>query len=209
MNLDSYYYIFEEALTEKFCDDLIRYGEEQTQEIALTGNFDGSPSKITNEKDIAKLYKTRNSSIIWMNEPWIYRQIHPYINEANKICNWNFDWEFSESAQWTKYSKSQHYTWHQDAFSKPYNRPRSPDHGLVRKLSVTVSLEDGDEYQGGDLEFSIEGDRYSTNRIITAKEARKKGTITIFPSFVWHRVTPVTQGTRYSLVIWNLGFPFK
>jgi PKHD-type hydroxylase len=205
MNLDNYFYIFENALPNKFCNDLIDYGEQQTTEIALTGDYDGKDPP----KDLAKLYKTRNSSIVWMNEPWIFRQIHPYINEANKRCNWNFDWEFSESAQWTKYSKSQHYTWHQDAFSKPYNKPRSQEHGLIRKISVTVSLEDGNTYEGGDLEFSILSPRYEDNKTIMAKEARTKGTITVFPSFVWHRVTPVTQGTRYSLVVWNLGFPYK
>jgi len=205
MNLDNYFYIFENALPNKFCNDLIDYGEQQTTEIAITGDYEGKDSL----KDLAKLYKTRNSSIVWMNEPWIFRQIHPYINEANKRCNWNFDWEFSESAQWTKYSKSQHYTWHQDAFSKPYNKPRSQEHGLIRKISVTVSLEDGNTYEGGDLEFSILSPRYEDNKTITAKEARTKGTITVFPSFVWHRVTPVTQGTRYSLVVWNLGFPYK
>ena len=36
-----------------------------------------------------------------------------------------------------------------------------------------------------------------------------KGGITAFPSFMWHRVTPVTKGTRFSLVVWNLGYPFK
>jgi PKHD-type hydroxylase len=205
MNLDNYFYIFENALPNKFCNDLIDYGEQQTTEIAITGDYEGKDSL----KDLAKLYKTRNSSIVWMNEPWIFRQIHPYINEANKKCNWNFDWEFSESAQWTKYSKSQHYTWHQDAFSKPFNKPRSQEHGLIRKISVTVSLEDGNTYEGGDLEFSILSPRYEDNKTITAKEARTKGTITVFPSFVWHRVTPVTQGTRYSLVVWNLGFPYK
>jgi len=205
MNLDNYFYIFENALPNKFCNDLIDYGEQQTTEIAITGDYEGKDSL----KDLAKLYKTRNSSIVWMNEPWIFRQIHPYINEANKKCNWNFDWEFSESAQWTKYSKSQHYTWHQDAFSKPFNKPRSQEHGLIRKISVTVSLEDGNTYEGGDLEFSILSPRYEDNKTIKAKEARTKGTITVFPSFVWHRVTPVTQGTRYSLVVWNLGFPYK
>ena len=29
------------------------------------------------------------------------------------------------------------------------------------------------------------------------------------PGFVWHRVCPVKKGSRYSLVIWNLGWPFK
>ena len=42
-----------------------------------------------------------------------------------------------------------------------------------------------------------------------AKEILPKGSIIVFPSFVWHRVKPVTKGTRYSLVMWNLGYPFK
>jgi PKHD-type hydroxylase len=40
-------------------------------------------------------------------------------------------------------------------------------------------------------------------------EIAPRGSIVVFPSHVWHRVKPVTKGTRYSLVIWNLGYPFK
>ena len=36
-----------------------------------------------------------------------------------------------------------------------------------------------------------------------------KGSIVVFPSFIWHRVKPITKGTRYSLVMWNCGYPFK
>ena len=36
-----------------------------------------------------------------------------------------------------------------------------------------------------------------------------KGTVICFPSFVWHRVKPVTKGTRYSMPTWYLGDPFK
>ena len=43
----------------------------------------------------------------------------------------------------------------------------------------------------------------------TNKEIRPRGSIVVFPSFVWHRVKPVTSGTRYSLVIWNLGYPWR
>ena len=68
---------------------------------------------------------------------------------------------------------------------------------------------DGSEYEGGDLEFDLRDKSDSTSNIQTTKIARKKGSIIVFPSFVWHRVTPVTQGTRYSLVIWNCGLPFK
>ena len=45
--------------------------------------------------------------------------------------------------------------------------------------------------------------------IHVCKQILPKGSLVVFPSFVWHRVKPVTSGTRYSLVIWNLGRPFK
>ena len=51
--------------------------------------------------------------------------------------------------------------------------------------------------------------RDENKHVLTVKEILPKGSIVVFPSFVWHRVQPVTKGTRYSLVIWNLGYPFK
>ena len=205
MNLDNFYYCFEGAVPSRLCDDLVAYGEQQVKQIALTGDYD---NKIPDEKDISKLYKTRNSSIVWMNEPWIYNSIIPLVKEANRAAGWNFEWSISENCQWTKYAETQHYTWHQDSWSKPYNKPNENTYGLIRKLSVTVSLVDGDNYEGGDLEFDLRNRNDSKSNIITSKPARTKGSVIVFPSFVWHRVAPVTKGTRYSLVIWNLGRPF-
>ena len=81
-------------------------------------------------------------------------------------------------------------------------------HGKLRKLSMTVSLTNPDEYEGGDLEFDFRNqDEASQPRI--CEEIRPKGSVIVFPSFVWHRVKPVTKGIRHSLVCWNLGYPFK
>ncbi|MDB2656544.1 2OG-Fe(II) oxygenase [Crocinitomicaceae bacterium] len=71
----------------------------------------------------------------------------------------------------------------------------------ARKLSVTVQLSDPDEYEGGDLEFMINHK--------TVKAPRKKGTIVVFPSFIMHRVTPITKGTRQSIVGWVSGPPYR
>ena len=49
----------------------------------------------------------------------------------------------------------------------------------------------------------------SASHITECKELQKKGTVVTFPSYVWHRVKPVTKGVRYSLVFWHLGYPFK
>ena len=116
MNLENYYACFDSIVPSRICDYIIEDAERQNEQTAIVGDYNEVP---TDEKDIAKLYKTRNSSIVWMNDPWIYREIIPFVREANQFCNWNFDFHISESCQFTKYSKSQHYTWHQDSWNKP------------------------------------------------------------------------------------------
>ena len=207
MNLEYYYWYFQSVIPPKICDDIIEYGKSQQEQIALTGGYD--PEKVS-EDDIKDVSKKRKSNIVWMNDRWIYNEIHPYIHTANKNAGWNFQWDFSESCQFTKYKLDQFYDWHCDSWSKPYNRPEEPDrHGKIRKLSVTISLSDENDYEGGDFEFDFRNDDKGSNHPQLCKEIRQKGSVVVFPSFVWHRVKPVTSGTRYSLVIWNLGWPFK
>ena len=84
---------------------------------------------------------------------------------------------------------------------------QGPAKDKIRKLSVTVSLTDPKEYKGGELEFDFRNQDKSNIR--TCTEILPKGSLVVFPSFVWHRVKPVTKGVRHSLVIWNLGYPFR
>jgi predicted 2-oxoglutarate/Fe(II)-dependent dioxygenase YbiX len=64
-------------------------------------------------------------------------------------------------------------------------------------------------YGGGELELNIANPtNKNKNNIITLSDV-PRGTVIVFPSFMWHRVKPVTSGTRYSLVVWNLGRPFR
>tara|TARA_R100001510_G_scaffold57461_1_gene65609 strand:- start:3745 stop:4365 length:621 start_codon:yes stop_codon:yes gene_type:complete len=205
MNLKYNYWVFPEAIPHNFCDQLIQYGEDQLNpNTARTENF--QDKKNLNKKDLLELHELRNSSIAWIDESWIWKMVQPFIKEANSLANWNFQLDFSEPAQWTKYSRDQHYSWHTDQFTLPYNKPRTKSHGMIRKLSMTLALEDGDTFDGGDLQFRfLERTRIKQE---TVNVARKKGTLVVFPSFVWHRVTPVTKGTRYSLVVWTLGNPY-
>ena len=206
MNLEYYYWYFKSAIPPKICDDIIEYGKSQQEQIALTGEHDPEKDSEQNIKDISK---KRKSNIVWMDDPWIYKEIQPYVNTANINAGWNFQWDRSESCQFTKYKLNQFYDWHCDSWVKPYDKPESPDHGKIRKLSVTVSLSDDTDYEGGDFEFDFRNAYDGSNQPQICKEIRPKGSIVVFPSFVWHRVKPVTSGTRYSLVIWNLGWPFK
>ena len=121
---------FDSVIPSRICDLIIADAELQNPEVALTG--DHNSINLQNQTDVSKLYKTRNSSIVWMDDSWIYREGIPYVLEANQICGWNFDLTKSESCQFTKYSETQHYTWHQDSWTAPYNKPGDPDHGLIR-----------------------------------------------------------------------------
>ena len=81
MNLEYYYWYFQSVIPPKICDDIIEYGKSQQEQIALTGGYD--PEKVS-EDDIKDVSKKRKSNIVWMNDRWIYNEIHPYIHTANK-----------------------------------------------------------------------------------------------------------------------------
>ena len=70
-------------------------------------------------------------------------------------------------------------------------------------------MSDPKDYKGGELEFDFRNKKPNISSIQTCLEILPKGSIVVFPSHIWHRVKPVTKGIRYSLVIWNLGYPFK
>ena len=76
-----------------------------------------------------------------------------------------------------------------------------------------MELTDSSEYRGGELEFDFRNYdppmRDESKHLRQAKEILSKGSIIVFPSFLWHRVKPVTKGVRYSLVMWSVGGPFK
>lgn len=210
MNLSNYYWYFKSALTPRFCDDVIAYANEQKEVMARTGDYG---NKNLSKKEILDLKRKRNSDLVWLNDTWIYKELHPYVSMANKHAGWNFEWDRSESCQFTKYKINQYYDWHCDSWNKPYNKPGTPDHGKIRKLSMTCQLSDGSEYKGGELEFDCRDYeppmRDESKHLLKVNEILSKGSIVIFPSFLWHRVKPVISGTRYSLVVWHLGKPFK
>ena len=211
MNISNYYWYFTSAIPPKLCDDIINYGLSQAESMARTGGYG---DRELSKQEIKDMKRKRNSDLVWLSETWIYKELHPYIHQANKSAGWNFEWDRSESCQFTKYKLNQYYDWHCDSWDKPYDKPNNPEeHGKIRKLSMTCQLTDGSEYEGGELEFDFKNYdphmRDESKHLVKAKEILPKGSIIVFPSFVWHRVKPVTKGTRYSLVMWNLGYPFK
>ena len=212
MNTEYCYYYFTGALSSKFCDEVIKYASQKQEVPAVTGSFgrkrNVEKNPLTKDEE-KKLYKQRKSDVVWLDERWIYREIQPYINQANASAGWNFQWDWSEQIQFTKYKVNGYYDWHCDSFFKPHeDKDDSNFFGKIRKLSVTCQLSDGAEYEGGELEFQPRN-KNNPNMTVQCKEILPKGSNILFPSYVWHRVKPVKKGTRYSLVLWNLGYPFK
>ncbi len=221
MLLQNYYYYFQSALPNRICDEIIDYGKKHTTHTGLTfvkdkktGNTKFNVNEL-NDDEKKHVFRKRNSNIAWMNDRWIYKEIYPFIHEANEKAGWNYQWDFTEDCQFTIYNEGQYYNWHADQNAFPYqdNHEFENYRGKIRKLSVTIQLNDPSEFDGGNLEFSYRNSKdYEENpdkAIHTCLEVRPKGSIIVFPSFVWHRVTPVTRGTRYSLVMWNLGWPYR
>ena len=154
MNISNYYWYFSGVLTPKFCDDVIEYAKSQKEVMARTGGYG---DKKLNKEEVLDLKRKRNSDLVWLNDTWIYKELHPYVHRANEMAGWNFEWDRSESSQFTKYKLNQYYDWHCDSWDKPYIRqhPNDPSHCKIRKLSVTVTLSDPKDYKGGELEFDF------------------------------------------------------
>jgi len=139
----------------------------------------------------------RESEIKWMHPDdksfWVYEKICQYAKQANDKL-WKFNlYSLIDSIQYTVYYEGGgHYDWHVDI------GPNTINH---RKVSITIQLSDPNEYEGGDLEIWTGGDFKTIER--------KQGCAIIFPSFLMHRITPITKGIRKSLVLWVGGGAYK
>ena len=203
MILDYSYWNFKGVIKPEVCDRIINIGKDNIPQLGMTYKYNHKKDGEYTEEDKQHVLKTRNSNVSWINDPWVFNIIRPLINRANEQAGWNFDWDYTESAQFTVYNQGQFYDWHPDQSSKPYT-DKDEREGKYRKLSCTLLLNDPQEFEGGDLEFQVE-----QKKTMVCTEIDCKGSLVVFPSFVLHRVLPVTRGTRYSLVMWHLGYPFK
>ncbi len=199
MNLENYYWVFENALSKSFCDKIISIGQTK---LPISGTIQDTANE---KKDINK--KQRNSDISFIDDQFIFDELGPYINTANKNANWNFQFDWYETCQFTSYKPKQFYDWHCDAFRTAYKSDNLNFNNKIRKLSCTLLLNSVDDFEGGDFEIDYRNKKSGSN-IFKVEGLKKPGSLLVFPSHVWHRVKPVTKGIRYSLVIWVLGKSF-
>ena len=208
MNLKYQYWYFNGVLPNRFCDLVLKTGLGRERHKGYIGNMSDRADRLT-EDELNQLNKKRHSSISWLNYQWIFRMIHPFVAKANKNAGWNYEWDWTEQAQFTEYKPGQFYGWHQDCNAEPYKDDKSINYqDKLRKLSCSILLNHPEEYEGGELEFNLRNN-VEDDQVLVANQAQKKGSIIVFPSFCWHQVKPVTRGVRYSLVTWHLGKPWR
>ena len=174
------YYYFTSAFTPNEIIKIREIGERLPKNKAEVGGENSAVSDY------------RISDVAWMEENmetrWLYDKITEYAKTANKEM-WNFDiWGYHDQLQYTTYyGDGGHYDWHADLGPGISNR----------KLSVVLQLSEPGEYEGGELQMNVGSTILSV--------PRQLGLICFFPSFVLHRVTPLTSGVRKSLVTWLCG----
>ena len=249
MQLTNNYWFFKQALTPENCKKIIDLGlseidnrknrGESVEGVTGGGSEKGNnpDAKPINDRTRSQISKEkvydRDSKVAWLYDQWLYDLVLPYIHKANESAGWNWDFDFSESFQFTIYEPDGFYGWHTDGGSdhsaiyqryieglsppRPYqDKDKLPPGyvknqnliGKIRKISCTINLNVPGEYDGGNLKFDF-GNHREEGRFHECEEIRPQGSIVVFPSFLPHCVTPVTKGTRYSLVLWCVGEPWK
>lgn len=144
----------------------------------------------------------RSSSVAWIPRGPESEWIHTALEDTAHQVNQRYGFELAgieEELQFTVYDRpGSFYTWHQDGLDAGVTR---------RKLSLVVQLSPGSAYRGASLEF------FALHEEPPSSQPRRspvpRGAVVAFPSFEYHRVTPLRSGTRFSLVAWVGGPPFR
>tara|TARA_B100000035_G_C20856889_1_gene490057 strand:- start:155 stop:763 length:609 start_codon:yes stop_codon:yes gene_type:complete len=188
------------SLPEELINSMVNYVENREYEISRTNE-----DIIKNRNPTRDNVRSSLSSWIPWDE-WIPGIMFNMIQSANRDI-FNYDiYHWTDQIQSTIYTSENkdHYAWHVD--NSTHNivpvSEQNPIERMERKLSISLLLSDPDEYEGG--EFQI---HYYRNKLYSLKP--EKGTAIIFPSWVPHRVRPVTSGKRISLVGWVGGPLFR
>jgi PKHD-type hydroxylase len=180
----------------------VEFSNEEVDRITALFAKDELRQADLNEGTVDKSIRIANLKFYYPDEQtyWIFEKLN-YIIQLNNEQFWNFDLNGYASFQYTEYEASQggKYDFHADI---DYSQREGAVDPQTRKLSLSLILsEPGVDFEGG--EFQILLDREP----ITCAQA--KGSVLLFPSWVIHRVTPVTRGVRKSIVVWVTGPKFR
>ena len=207
------FYVFPRAVPKKECNRLLKSCINSTKFSNASVLNSGQADAIKDDEVLhddrgrndPKIRKTDIAFITGENNE-VNKIAWHFLREANKI-NFNYKLNYFQPVQFARYRNGGHYGWHQDSTGQN-------SHGEARKLSLTFCLTDPNKYEGGNLEFfcadkALEDMKLPDGKIIKGKQVladiRDQGSVIVFDSRDFHRVTPVTKGTRYSIVCWTVG----
>ena len=200
------FYIFPRALSKPDCDKYLKYclknaNWEDASTIAK-GYTDVVPSDVKefDEKSQKFDYKMRQTDVSFITDKanMMNELVWGFIREANQVF-FHYNLDYFQAIQFARYQNGGHYDWHQDASGNTELGPES------RKLSLTMSLTDHNAYEGGYLEFYNGNKPLEHDEHNVSEDVKAQGSVIVFDSRDWHRVTPVTKGVRYSIVCWTVG----
>lgn len=143
------------------------------------------------KSDIRWIHYNQKSAVLFNRMAMIADQMnHQYFG---------FDLLGFDAFQYSEYhGGGGHYSVHTDMH---FGNNAAPNGFFYRKLSFSLLLSDTSEFDGGEIQIQ------TGNNMVSIPQ--QKGRLIAFPSYILHRVTPVTSGTRKSLVFWVEGPRFK
>ena len=192
------FYVFPRAVHPDVCEQIVKDCKQNILESASILNYDKS------SRDDPKIRKT-SIHFITDKDNKVNELAWNFLREANKI-QFHYDLTFFQAIQFAEYKDGGFYGWHQDESGITKSNE-------IRKLSLSLILSDPDTFEGGELQF-YNGDRPMEDMgDITVEQVtndiKAQGTVVVFDSRDYHRVTPVTKGVRHSIVCWTVGPNFK
>jgi len=161
------------------------------EECALIVALGQSGARVSG--DVVKGYaEMRVSELTWIDPVadarWLYHRVGMLLLKANATYGFRL-MGLQEPLQFSRYAAGGKFDWHVDAGGEAT---------AGRKLSLSIQLSSSADYDGGDLEFLNNA----------GESARALGTAVVFPSFLAHRVAPVSRGLRQALIAWAYGPSF-
>lgn len=191
--LTTYSWVYwDEAFTSEELDKIVSYCQERgTEASSILGTTDLKDTERVRVSSVRFHHRDENTS-------WIFDRLNDIIVRLNERF-YGFNLNGYDSFQYTEYDSSKlgKYDWHMDTQMGVNTL------GATRKLSLILNLtEQGKDYEGGNFNLNVGMEEEPEYVPIP------RGRVIAFPSWMIHRVTPVTQGVRRSIVVWVTGPKF-
>lgn len=198
------YSLWESVIPEWVCDGIVESGYSLKEQ--LKAQFNENPYE---ETDPSLSEDDDFTSPFWEPKNWINGLMMQYATMASEEL-WQYSLACSQGTRFESMeTENGSNDWHSDEFDEPFGSESPPMwQGLARKITVLTNLSDSTDFDGGDFEFKdLEGTPLvnEDDRLVM----RKKGTVIVFPSYIYYRLTPVNNGEKCYTITWILGPPFK